>query len=522
MLKRITLFLISALFITACHSPVYNQTEDNIADVREKAIAARNKSNASARSMPSLLVKQGLYVDTSRIDIKRQPSWLRNNIIIRGDQLSFAYYSRAIVNGSGSHILTRYQSGLDPNAVATINYSGPVKGALDLLSSKTGYTYSVSGNTVYWQSLITRTFDIAFMPGSSDYFMGSSGGSGGGGGSSSSGGSSAASSGTAVTDGSSSEYSNLSGKLSIWKDLETSIKQMLSSEGRVIVSESTTSVTVRDKPSNVELIANYIKNLNNNLSKQILVKVQVLELTLHSDFNYGINWGLVANAFAHSQFFLDAQYGTPVALKSLTGAAIPSLGVQFDNPSSPTPVTYKALINALSQQGKVSIVTEPRVVCLNNQVSVVRIVQQEAYVASLQNTSLGSSSSGTASQNTVTSQITPGTLVTGLTLYLLPKILDGKIYMQVNADLSTKVSLVSFSAGANSVVQLPTVAQKHFNQRSVIGSGDTLILSGFKQVSNETGAMQLFYSQALGGKASTQRNVETIVLITPIVLHGSV
>jgi hypothetical protein len=66
------------------------------------------------------------------------------------------------------------------------------------------------------------------------------------------------------------------------------------------------------------------------------------------------------------------------------------------------------------------------------------------------------------------------------------------------------------------------LTQKQFNQRSVIGSGDTLILAGFREVKNESGAMQLFNSQALGGKGAKQQIIETIVLITPIILHGFV
>ncbi len=171
-----------------------------------------------------------------------------------------------------------------------------------------------------------------------------------------------------------------------------------------------------------------------------------------------------------------------------------------------------------------SIVTEPRVVCLNNQVSAIRIINQEGYLASVQNTTVAGAA-GTGASGTITSQITPGTLITGLTLYILPKIMGDKIYMQVNADLSNKVSITTISSGATGnttapVIQVPNVTQKQFNQRSVIGSGDTLIMSGFRQVTNNVAAMQLFSSQALGGKSALENNTETIVLITPLVLHG--
>lgn len=184
-----------------------------------------------------------------------------------------------------------------------------------------------------------------------------------------------------------------------------------------------------------------------------------------------------------------------------------------------------ALINFLQQQGKVSVVTEPRIVCLNNQVGTIRIVTQQGYLASIQNTTVAGA--GGATNPSITSQLTPGTVVTGLTLYILPKILGDKVYLQVNADISNFVTLQNFSSSVNttgnnsaSQIQAPVITQKQFNQRSVIGSGDTLILSGFRQANNTTGAMQFFNSTDLGGRGAEQKDSETIVLITPIILHG--
>jgi type II secretory pathway component GspD/PulD (secretin) len=77
----------------------------------------------------------------------------------------------------------------------------------------------------------------------------------------------------------------------------------------------------------------------------------------------------------------------------------------------------------------------------------------------------------------------------------------------------------SQSTGATAI-QVPHVQQKQFNQRSVIASGDTLILAGFRQTNNVVGASQLFNSQALGGRTAQQTSTETVVLITPIILRG--
>lgn len=536
--KRIVLlFFTLGLLLSGCNSPLYNQTEGNAADVKQRVNQAIQKSNDAAKPEPSLIVNSGFYVDKTPVSLAKQPRWLKNHIILRGDQLPFSYYSRTIVGGSGVNVLTHYQTGLEESVAVSMNYSGTVQGALDLLAAKTGYVYSVNGNDIYWQAFITKTFDIAFMPGASDYMMGKTSG----GGTSNTAASNATAGGGQTTsaiidDSASSQYSNFKGSLSVWKDLTETIRQLLSPQGKVIVSESTTSVTVRDRPTNVALVSKYIQNINNNLSKQVLVKVQILDVQLSSDFNFGVNWVAVKRALG-SNFVLEGNYSNPVSIKPLVTTSLvsplsgtttlPQMGIQ--NRTQATGVT--ALISALSQQGTVSVVTEPRVVCLNNQVSVIRILDQSGYLASVQNTTSGaSSSSGGASSNFVTSQITPGSVVSGLTLYVLPKILNNNVYLQVNADLSTLISIDPISsqtggtpptgAAAGSTIQVPHVTQKQFNQRSVIASGETLILSGFKQVSNKTGAMQLFNSQELGGKGAAQGNTETIILITPIILHG--
>lgn len=531
MLKKwIILLCTVALMLSACNSPTYNQTENNVADVKIKSKVAREKSDADARNKPSLVMNNGLYVDKTPISLYRNPSWLNEHIVIKGEQLPFSYYSRTVASGAGRSILSRYQDGLDQSARVSMNYSGTVRGALDLLAARTGYNYAVHGNAIYWQAFITKSFDIAFMPGGTDYLMGKKSGS-------SSGAQSAGGAQTqnyTTTDSSSDQYSNFGGKLSIWKDLATTISQMLTPAGKVMVSEATTSVTVRDRPTNVALVGQYIANLNQNISRQVLVKIQILQVDLTNTYNMGIDWQVVANAFHNSPFILNSSYGTPISLINTTFSpqtGLPgTVGGPFGTSAGAPPVpqfgtvgngkipSYTILFNALSQQGKTSVVTEPRVVCLNNQVSVIKIQEQKGYVASIQNTTL-SGTSGTAPASTVTSQVTPGNIITGITLYILPKILNKKIYMQVNADLSVNTDIVT-AGPPTALIQLPTIDSKSFNQRSVIRSGETLILSGFRQMSNRANAMQFLKSQALGGKASNQVSSETVVLITPIVLDG--
>ncbi len=531
--QRILLICLSTIiFLSGCNQSVYNQAEANVADITQRQTEAHAKMVSATTPNPTLLMNQGLYVDRTPISLARQPLWLTNRVVLRGEQLPFSYYSRIILNGGGHNILIHYQSGLNDKVMLSMNYSGTVKGALDMLAAKTGYVYAVNCNDVYWQAFMTRTFDIAFMPGSSDYMMGKASTGAAGSAGSGGGGSVTTITGT-IDDSASSQYSNLKGTLSVWRDLETSIKQLLSPDGKVVVSEATTSVTVRDRPSNVSLISKFISNVNNNLSKQVLVKIEILQVTLESDFNFGINWDIVQRAFNNGTYQLVSNNGSPIALSSvtsLTGLSSPTIaGINNSHVLAGTGTGVLTLVNALQMQGKVSVVTQPQVLCQNNQVSQIRIIDQQGYLASVQTTALAGS---TPNGSSITSQITPGAVVTGLTLYVLPKILGNRVYLQVNADLSNNLGLTTISSNGQTVtttnpntagssaIQVPHVQQKQFNQRSVIASGDTLILAGFRQTNNTLGAQQLFDSQTLGGKTAQQVNTETVVLITPIILRG--
>ena len=50
-----------------------------------------------------------------------------------------------IAGGAGKSVLTKYQVGLDQSLPISVNYSGNIKGALDLIATKTGYVYNLRG-----------------------------------------------------------------------------------------------------------------------------------------------------------------------------------------------------------------------------------------------------------------------------------------------------------------------------------------------------------------------------------------
>lgn len=517
----------SCTLLTACQTPpMYYDAQDNTSDAKDKIMQDNKAITDQAKAAQNAVVyKDSMYVDTSPIDLAQQPTWLTNTISVHGASLPFSFYSRQVI--TDPNIISTYQTDLEQNRPVTLNYSGSVEGALHALSAKTGYLYTIHNNEIYWQEYVTKTYDIAFLPGDAEYLVGKSTGGGGGGASGGGGGSGGASGGggtvTQANPGNSAdEYNNIQGKMSVWNDIDSTIKSMLSKNGSVIISQSTTSVTVHDTPERVHAISDYIKQINKSLSQEVMIKVQVLDVNLSKSFNYGIDWALAAKFFnkSHVNFLFNGNFSQPVSMSPLSGAGSSATGAGIGTAAS------SVLINALSQQGTVSLSTEPTIVTTNNQVASINLLSQIGYLAQVANTT----SSSQAGAGQIQTTLTPGQVSTGFTLYILPKVIGDQIYMQISSDLSTLQGIRDLFSSNNTTgtigqiaqkIQVPDVSSKSFNQRSIVKSGATLILAGFTQLKNDAESSKMFGADALGGKGADQEEEETIVLVTPYILNNN-
>ncbi len=536
----------------------YNKTVDGVDNVYNEVRANENKMN---QLPPPVVRDEGAYVDTTPVSLIHPPSWLKRKIFLKGNNMPFSFYVTQIFNKTGTII--HYGNSIDRAKLISMDYSGPLQGALNDLASTANYYYKLDNehNVITWSAFMTKTFDVSFMPGSAEYMVGNAGASngtnlasGGVGGGSSGGGSGDGSvsityTGVDVTQD--NQYSKLKGTVSVWTDLETTIKGLLSKDGQVNVSQATTTITVHDHPENVAAVGEYIKKMNEELSKQVRILVQVLEVTLSKNFNYGIDWNLVRNfGGSGNQLTLTGA----LASNANNTSTFAPIGITFASTSGKWSGS-NSILQALEQQGHVSIVTQPTVTTLNNQVAQIAIQTQTGYLAS--------TSTDALNDNTTSNSASPGVVTTGFNLYLLPKIQGDRIYLQVSSTLSNLISIDTINtttgetssggsaaaggdgsgnngtgsggsgsggsgSGTNNnttaspqIIQVPTVNERNFNQRSVIPTGHTLVLAGFKQINNQANKSGLFGVDALGAKGSSNTTNELVMLITPVILyHG--
>lgn len=383
----------------------------------------------------------------------------------------------------------------------TANYSGSLTGFMNMVSAYYGISWKTEASGLRFFVMDSKTFRIAALPGDtrlSSSVEATSNASAGGSSSATQGGASANSTGVGFTG------------LSVWTALESSIKQMLSSGGRVVASPATGTITVTDTPGVMARVTDFIADQNQALNRQVSVNVRVLSVEINDGDDYGINWDAVyANLAAASNPY-------SIALKTAFPVASGAGNLVLSAPASSASrwAGSSAMISALSTQGRVSELTSATLVTLNNQPAPVNVGRRITFLAS-------SSTTQTPNVGATTSQ-TPGTVQTGFSMTLIPHIIDGReLLLQYSIDISSLLQLKTIDSGTGSSIQAPDISTSNFIQRVRLQSGETLVVAGFDQdnlsaVANGIGSAQ---NPLLGSRSGSTKRSILVVMIQPNLAH---
>jgi len=89
-------------------------------------------------------------------------------------------------------------------------------------------------------------------------------------------------------------YENNAPKLSLWGDLESSIRSIVTPQiGSYSISKSSGTITVTDKPGVLDKIAEIMESTNEILSRQQTFEIQIYEVALSDANETGVDWGAV-------------------------------------------------------------------------------------------------------------------------------------------------------------------------------------------------------------------------------------
>lgn len=377
----------------------------------------------------------------------------------------------------------------------SLNYNGTVKNLLDLITSKANVYWKWTGNKVLVYRVETKEF--IFDGDNSAYDFSSRTGTTKSGGEQNEGGSKDSSV--------SSQETNISRKSSSqYDDLIKTIESIKSPEGRYSISEQQGIISVTDIPDVLERIGTYINEMNEIVGKRIAVRTEIYEVRQEDSGDFGVDLSAAYEKLA--KFNISTTGSFTSGNSHGLGFNVLDKGSRFNS--------SKAIVNALSTVGNVSLVTTSTNFTTNGKIVPVQVATEKAYI---QKITSNKSDDGTVSGY----DITPGTVLSGVTMNITPKITsDGRVDMQFSADLSKLEKLVPMGSGETKI-ELPERSFKNFSQRVSIRSGSTLMVSGFERTEDKANTESIGGEHtwlAGGHKNGGKTKIITMILITPYIM----
>jgi len=304
--------------------------------------------------------------------------------------------------------------------------------------------------------------------------------------------------------------------LSFWKDVELNLSKMISPAGKYSFNKLAGLVMVTDGPQVLDKISRYIDLINAETNKQILVEVKILEVTLSRENTFGIDWNAIyKNLGDIKQLSLSSNF----AAQNLVSPGLFTLTATGPKDDSGTTSSgLSAMIKALQSQGRVEVVSQPKIMLLNNQAAMVQVGTVTSYVA---NTTTTTSSAGLASTSATTDQVQEG-----VTLRLMASILDDQILVQLTPVVTTLEQIRSINMGQGTTIEAPKTSTKSMHTLVKIKDGQTIAVGGLITSSdnNSEKGIPLLRDLPLIGKffeykSKTHTRTELVIFITPKILQ---
>lgn len=462
---------------------------------------------------------------------------------------------------------TRYSMLVHPSVTGSISVSlkdATVLEALDAIRDLYGLEYRVDGTRIFVQpaGLQSRVYQINYLQGqrrgSSDVRVQSGSVSDSGTGSApgfpSAAGSPGAVPGTPGSTGvpgagasRALESSRISTQISsdLWRDLREALNTIVGTgEGRsVVMTPQSGVVMVRALPQEHRAVEQYLKATKVSIDRQVMLEAKIIEVTLSSSYQSGINWALFRNSGRATIGQISSSTGQSTTLGS-AGQVLSSSGVNVNSTArtittlgagalaSTNPAgavfglalqtsNFAALLQFLDTQGSVQVLSSPRVAAMNNTKAVLKVGTDNFFVTNVTTTTI---TSGTATQTSPSVQVQP--FFSGIVLDVTPQIDDaGMVTLHVHPSVSevTESDLQVNLGGTFASIILPLA-------RSTVSETDTIVRVADGNIVAIGGLMSVGVQDNRGGlpgAPSPLRNSnvqlskkELVILLKPTLIHS--
>jgi MSHA biogenesis protein MshL len=341
-----------------------------------------------------------------------------------------------------------------------------------------------------------------------------------------------------------------------WAEISAAVRAMIGTEGgrNVVVSPQAGVLVARALPAELRSVEEFLRTMSTVVERQVMLEAKIIEVQLADGYQTGINWA----AFRSGD---NSRVGggvlTPGTTLRPTGSLSSPTGTNPDgsvNPSSiltgvPGAVTgslvtgdgtpgtlfglafqtsnFAALISFLETQGKLQVLSSPRIATINNQKAVLKVGTDEFFVTNVSSTitSVGS--------NTVPSpSITVQPFFSGVALDVTPQIdKDNFITLHIHPSVSNVIERTkNIDLGDAGTFRLPLASSNVSETDTIVrvADGNLVAIGGLMketQVRDKGQVPGLGNVPVAGNLFRNQRSQavksELVILLKPTVIQGS-
>jgi MSHA biogenesis protein MshL len=284
-----------------------------------------------------------------------------------------------------------------------------------------------------------------------------------------------------------------------WSEFTKSIKGLIkdSKGGKVFTNQDTGIIIVKAYPEDLKNVAEFIGNTQQIDNRQVVIQAKVLEVELSRQFGTGINLDFNHYSWA----------GGSGTLKFLGS----------------TKTSFSSIMKLISEQGKITVISSPRISTVNDQQALIKIGKDEYFVTDfkLQDTTAGSS--------VVQAQdFKMEPFFSGISLDVLPHISGtGDILLHVHPMVSTITGdPKSIVLSSSQTVVLPMASSTVRESDSIVESksGQVIVIGGLMESRGTRSGSTIPGLDTLGiypENADTSGVVELVILLKASVVNNN-
>lgn len=304
-----------------------------------------------------------------------------------------------------------------------------------------------------------------------------------------------------------------------WQELRSTLSMLLEEKpGRSVRVNSQAGIVIaRANPAELRAIENYLQVSELIMQQQVIIEAKILEVTLSDGFQSGINWTSLMQDFSDdpAEFLTSSLNGENLQGNPDTGGVF-NISLGLNN--------FTGVIELLSSQGDIQVLSSPRISTVNNQKAVIKVGNDDYYVTQV--TQVEDDDGNTTPEV----ELTP--FFSGIALDVTPQISqDNEIILHVRPSVTEVEEVTKVINLGTDIFQLPLASSSIRETDSIIRatSGQIVVIGGLLQnseVKSSSGvpilsSIPLVKNLFAQNRRSTRKS-ELVILLQPTITNADV